>query len=365
MKRILIVCTTDSMIWNFLVPHIIEMKRRGYYVECASSMTGFYYKDIENHGIIMNEIPFVRSPYNLNNIKACMMLYRLIKERKIDTIFCHEPVGGAVGRLVGHWCGCKVIYIAHGFHFFRGAPRSNIVYYWVEKILSYYTDTLITINKEDYKAGLKFNSKKCYKLNGIGINTDKFTENNAFKMYLNDEFKLPENAVKILSVGELITRKNHKIIIEALAKINNPRIYYFIAGEGDLQEELFKTIHALKLDKKVFLLGYRTDIKELCNSSDIFALPSVHEGLSVALMEAMGCKKAVVASKIRGNVDLIRDNKGGYLCSTFNISEYVEAIKLLVDSPNRIEQFGIYNKDYVKKFDIDVINKKLMEIIEE
>lgn len=366
MKRILVVCTTDSMIWNFLIPHIKEMEKRGYYVECASSITGdFYDKLVEEYAIKMNEIPFERSPYNLKNIKAYRKLYKLVTRKKFDTIFCHEPVGGAMGRLVGHKCKCKVIYMAHGFHFFMGAPKSRVIYYWVEKVLSYYTDVLITINQEDYDAALKFKEKKCYKINGIGVDTSKFCKDDNLKNYLNNEFALPEDSIKILSVGELIPRKNHEVIIKALGKIKNPKVYYFIVGDGELKVELKKLIKILNLEKNVFLLGYRTDIRQLCNSSDIFAMPSIHEGLSVALMEAMGCGKAIVGSKIRGNVDLIEQGKGGYLCPTANVDMYARAIKKLSMSSSRRIEFGIYNQKIVKEFDIIPVKEQLMQIIEE
>lgn len=366
MKRILIVCTTDSMIWNFLIPHIKEMEKKGYYVECASSITGDFYNNlIKQYGIKMNEIPFERSPYNTKNIKAYRMLCELIKKKKFNIVFCHEPVGGALGRLAGHRCKCKVIYMAHGFHFFNGAPKSRSIYYFVEKILSYYTDVLITINQEDYIAALKFKEKKCYKINGIGVDTSRFCEDDTLQNYLNNEFNLPKDAIKILSVGELIPRKNHEVIIRAMAQMNNSKVYYFIAGDGELKTKLEKLIKALKLEKNVFLLGYRRDIRQLCNSADIFAMPSIHEGLSVALMEAMGCGKAIVASKIRGNIDLIEQGKGGYLCQVNNVDMYEKAIEKLVISVNRREEFGIYNQKIVKKFDIIPVKEQLMEIIEE
>ncbi len=364
MKRILIVCTTDSMIWNFLIPHIKELERNGYYVECACSITGdFYKKLVEQYKIKMNEVSFERSPYKLKNINAYKTLCKLIKDKNFDIVFCHEPVGGAIGRIAGHRCQCKVVYMAHGFHFFTGAPKSRIIYYWVEKFLSLYTDILITINKEDYLAALNFKEKKCYKINGIGIDTIKFYKDDTLQDYLNKEFNLPKHSVKLLSIGELIARKNHEVVIRALSKINNPNVYYFIAGDGEMKEKLANLIKKLNLENNVYLLGYRTDIRQLCNSSDIYVMPSIHEGLSVALLEAMGCGKPVIASKIRGNIDLIDENKGGLLVNNKNIDEYVSAINKLAYSVELRNSFGIYNESTVKKFDISIITKEIIKII--
>lgn len=364
MKKILIVCTTDSMIWNFLVPHIKELENNGYYVECASSVTGPFFADLETlHGIKMNEIPFERTPYRLVNINAYRMLCSLIKQKGFDTVFCHEPVGGAVGRLAGRKCGCKVIYMAHGFHFFKGAPKARLVYYFVEKHLSRYTDILLTINEEDYEASLRFYAKKNIKIHGIGVDTEKFTKDDGYKNYLKEEFALPRDAISIVSVGELITRKNHSAIIEALGILNNPNLFYFIAGDGEIKEELSCLIKKLKLDDNVFLLGYRKDIGRLCNSADIFALPSIHEGLSVALMEAMGCGKPVVGSKIRGNVDLIDENKGGFLCSTYDSDSFAKSIMLLAESEELRMTMGEYNINKVKEFDIVRVKAELIKAL--
>lgn len=364
MNRVLIVCTTDSMIWNFLVPHIKELEKRGYYVECASSITGDFYENLKKiHNVKMNEIPFERSPYKLKNIKAYKKLVSLIKEKQFDTIFCHEPVGGAMGRLTGHHCGCKIIYMAHGFHFYKGAPKSRTIYYVVEKFLSRLTDTLITINQEDYEASLKFHAKRNEKINGIGVDTSKFKKNTEYKGYLKTEFNLPDEAVTILSVGELIPRKNHAVIIKALAKLHNPNLYYFVAGDGEIKGELDNLISELGLEKNVFLLGYRSDISRLCNSADIFALPSVHEGLSVALMEAMGCGMPVVASRIRGNVDLIDEGKGGYMCDTYDVHQYANSIQKLLEIEKQ-KLFGNYNIIKIKEYDISAIKTELLKIIE-
>ena len=366
MKRILIVCTTDSMIWNFLVPHIHELEEKGYYVECACSRTGDFFNNlIQIYNIKMNEIEFERSPYKLKNIKAYNDLIKLIKKKHFDIIFCHEPVGGAMGRLAGHKCGCRVIYMAHGFHFYKGAPKSRKIYYIIEKFLSRYTDILVTINQEDYDASLQFHSKKCYKTNGIGVDTNKFIKNIEDKDYINKEFSLPANAIVLLSVGELIQRKNHIVIIKALEKYKTSNIYYFIVGDGELKKELKNVVDEMGLNNHVYFLGYRTDIGRLCNSADIFAMPSIHEGLSVALMEAMGCGKPIIASKIRGNVDLIDEGKGGFLVDTYDVDCYADKIKQLSNDYNMCQKMGEYNIDRIKMFDIGIVKKQIIDIFEE
>ena len=365
-RRILVVCTTDSMIWNFLVPHIKELEQKGFYVECACAITGDFYKDLIGiHGIKMNEIPFVRSPYNIKNLHAYKALCKLIKEKNFGTIFCHEPVGGAMGRIAGRKNHCKVIYAAHGFHFYKGAPIINrFLYYCIEKFLSLYTDALITINEEDYHAAQNFYAKKVYKINGIGIDIEKFSKIDNCDD-LRQELSFKRGDFILFSVGELIKRKNHVAIIEALKQIDNPHIHYVIAGNGELFDLLNEKIRKLELSGQVHLLGYRTDINRLCNSADVFILPSLQEGLSVALMEAMACAKPIIASKIRGNVDLIDDNIGGILVEPTDVAGFADAILYCYNNPEVLAKYAQHNISKVREYDVNKVKTQLSSIYNE
>ena len=354
------------MIWNFLIPHIKDLESKGYYVECACSITGdFYHNLITQYGVKMNQISFKRSPYSVSNIKAYRDLKKIVQEKNFDTVFCHEPVGGAIGRLAGHKMHCKVLYMAHGFHFYKGAPLINrCLYYTVEKFLSKYTDVLITLNEEDYQATLKFHSKKVFKVNGIGIDTSKFSKIDNLR-YLQSELNLKPDDFLLVSVGELIKRKNHSVIVDAIKQMDNPHVHLAIAGDGELKEYLERKIEKMGVGNQVHLLGYRTDINKLCNSADVFIMPSLQEGLSVAIMEAMSCGKPIIASKIRGNVDLIDDKKGGILVNPKDVFGFVEAIKYFYKMKDNLKEYEFYNTEKVQKFDIRKVKQQLSSVYEE
>lgn len=364
-RRILVVCTTDSMIWNFLVPHIKELEQKGLYVECASSITGDFYKNlVEKHGIKMNEIPFARSPYSIKNLQAYKALCKLIKEKNFDTIFCHEPVGGVLGRIAGCKNNCKVIYTAHGFHFYKGAPLLNwLLYYPVEKWLAHYTDALITINQEDYvlaKRKMKLrNGGKVYYVPGVGVDNRKFSRATIDKADKRRELGIPEDAVLLLSVGELNNNKNHETVIRAIADMN---VYYIIAGQGALQQHLENLIETQNLQNRVKLLGFRTDVKELYEAADIFVFPSFREGLSLSVMEAMASGLPCVASKIRGNIDLLANGEGGFLCNPQNASEFAEKLNLLAANVALREKMGRTNQMTIQKFSTETVIKEMQSI---
>lgn len=361
-KRILIVCTTDSMIWNFLVPHINYLNGKGYIVECACSRTGFFFEELVDKGYVLHEIPFERSPLRLRNICAFFMLRRLIRQGNFDIIHCHEPVGGAMGRLTGWLCGKYVMYFAHGFHFFKGAPRKTILYYIIEKYLSYLTDVLITINQEDYEAARKFHAKRNYLIHGIGIDTTKFIKK-VDRNYLKYKFDLVLENIYLLSVGELIHRKNHITVIHSLVTLPSS-VHYLIVGEGALESELVRETRKLGLEERVHFLGFRKDIDRICNAVDIFIFPSLQEGLSVALMEAMASGLPIIASNIRGNNDLVDDCKGGYLVKSTDPTEYSSRISDLIDAPDLMSTFGEYNLKKVKLFDTKMVLNEIGEIID-
>ena len=255
----------------------------------------------------------------------------LMKQNTYEFCHCHSPIGGVVARIAGHRTRTKVIYTAHGFHFYQGAPVMNwLVYYPVEKMLSRWTDVLITINHEDYaRAKKKFHAGKTYYLPGIGIDLERFHVGDAETIQQKrQELGLQPEDVFLLSVGELSDRKNHVVVIEAMKQLvqRHPQLRYFICGQGEKKQELQQLIRKYHLEDHVKLLGFRTDVAELCQAADVFVFPSKQEGLPVALMEAMACGVPVVCSRIRGNDDLVEDGVNGYFVQKNNSREFERII---------------------------------------
>ena len=246
-----------------------------------------------------------------------------------------------------------VIYQAHGFHFWKGAPKKNwLVFYPVEKFLARWTDMLITINQEDYRVAQTFKLRENGKAilhPGVGVNIKDFQEVDVDRDKKRAELGVEPNQVVFLNVGELIDRKNHKVLLQAMKKLNNPQAVLLIAGDGEKKEELEKDIHDLGLEKSVKLLGYRTDVKELLKAADCFLFPSYQEGLPGALMEAMASGLPCIASNIRGNTDALQDS--GFMSSPDDVDGLVELMKVMFDSSSRIAE-GKANEERVKRFDI-------------
>ncbi len=377
MKKALMLSSVASMIDQFNMENIKILKNLGYEVHVLANFsfgnttsderTKEFKEELENMGIKVYNVPI---PRKITAIKEMISSYKKIKkvcsENNYDILHCHSPIGGVLARFAFkdfRKKGGKLIYTAHGFHFFKGAPIKNwIIFYPIEKFCSRYTDCLITINKEDYKRAKNFKAKEVKYVPGIGIDTKKIKDIKKNRKILN-EFNIKDEVV-LVSVGELSNRKNHKVILKALEKVKG-NFKYIICGQGAKKEELIKLSKELNFQEKVEFLGYRQDVKEILKASDIFCFPSKQEGLPVALMEAMASGLPVICSDIRGNKDLIENKKGGYLLKSYDIDEYSIKIQELIENKFLREEMGNFNLEKIKDFDRKKVNTIMEEIYNE
>jgi glycosyltransferase involved in cell wall biosynthesis len=357
--------TTVSSTTNFFFSHVNMLIDQGHSVDFACNVNKPINQSLLNRGCRVFQIDFSRSPLDLSNMRAYKGIKSLIIREKFDIVHVHTPVAAAVTRLaIKNIPNIKVIYTAHGFHFYKGAPLKNwLLYYPVEKYLSKHTDVLITINQEDYeRAKHKFKAKQIEYVPGVGIDINKFQNVAVDKEKKRAELGITKEAYVMLSVGELNENKNHSTVIRALKRVNNPNITYMICGQGPLEEKLKDLIKELGLRSQVKLLGFRSDIPEILKISDLFVFPSRREGLSVSLMEAMMSGLPIVCSKIRGNTDLVEEGKGGYLVKPNDIDGYAESIVKMVDDRENAVRFVEYNKERIVEFSDERV-QKLMEKI--
>ena len=340
-----------SMIDQFNMPNIALLQKLGYQVDvacnfiegntCSDARIAELKQKLQDMHVRCYQIDFARNIRHMGqNMKALWQVKGLMKQNTYAFCHCHSPIGGVVARIAGHRTRTKVIYTAHGFHFYQGAPVMNwLVYYPVEKMLSRWTDVLITINHEDYKlAKKKFKMKKLTYVPGIGIDTQRESLSQKEKEEKRKELGIPQDAFLITNAAEFTPNKNQKTVIEAIEQLHNPNIYFVMCGIGQKKAELEQYVKEHGLEEHIRFVGFRNDLHEILQTSDCFVLSSFREGLSVALMEAMAEGLPVVCSRIRGNVDLIKDGEGGILISPQKRDEYINAFKKLYNMKN--ESFG-------------------------
>ena len=376
-KKALVVASVASMISQFNMPFIKMLQESGYEVHiacnfkqgntCDRKQIIHLQKELEESGAVYFQVDFCRNVARVDkNLKAYCQMKKILKENKYKLVHCHSPIGGMAGRVAAKKYrkrGLKVIYTAHGFHFYKGAPLLNwFLFYPVEWLLSYWTDVLITINKEDYKrAKRSLHAKRTEYVHGVGINVSKFRDGKIDICKKRRSLNLKKDDVMLFSVGELNENKNHSVVIHALAEMNNPQIHYFIAGSGRLKEKLGQLSEKLGIEKQIHLLGYRNDIRQLLQIADIYLLPSRREGLNVSLMEAMASGVPCIVSRIRGNVDLIANSK--YLVAADDVEGWEHAVKnMVICIQGGDMSFVETNRKRIQQYAASIVNEQMKKI---
>ena len=240
-----------------------------------------------------------------------------------------------------------------------------MIYYPAEKFLSRFTDGLITINQEDYRRAQKFHAGKTILIPGVGIDLDKFQKKEPTRQEIRNKLGIPDGKIILMSVGELTKRKNHMVVIDALARLKEYDILYVICGDGPMKARLRAKAEELGVRDRVKLLGFRKDIAELHKAADIFVFPSLQEGLPVAVMEAMASGLPIVASKIRGNEDLISNNQGGYLVNPMDSEQVAKAIEKMIQNPKKREKMEKRNLEIIAKYGQETVLQKMDEFFDE
>lgn len=384
MKKALVLASVASMIDQFNMPNIRLLIELGYKVDvacnfvegstCSDEKIAQLKATLAEMGVNCYQIDFARNVLKVTqNLKAYRQTRRIVKEGKYDLIHSHSPIGGLLSRLATRSMRqtkggrTKVIYTAHGFHFFKGAPLLNwMIFYPIEKISSYLTDVLITITKEDYaRAQAKMHVREVAYIPGVGIDVMKFRADvpEALKLQKRQEIGIDKDDVMLLSVGELNKNKNHEVVLRAMAKLGRKDVHYVIAGRGVLKDYLENLAKELGVGEQLHLLGFRTDIKELYKVADVFAHPSFREGLSVAVMEAMASAMPIICTEIRGNTDLIDEGKGGYLFNPADVDGAFAALKKVVENAE-LNSLGEYNTKKAEGLDVEAVMNKMKSIYE-
>ncbi len=372
MKKVLFVATVvKTHMMQFHIPYLKMFKDMGWETAVASR------NDYENPADCVipycdayYDIPFERTPWKPENIRSYKMLKAIMDEGNYDIIHCHTPVGALIARLAALKArkkGTKVIYTAHGFHFFKGAPLVNwLCYFPFEWLLSFVTDVLITINKEDYARAKKImHPKRLEYVPGVGIHTEKFRTDTITPREKRKELGFTEEDFLMVTVAEMTKNKNHITILKAMEILKGTAAYdhlhYLIVGRGEQWESLEESAKELGIANHVHFLGYRSDTPQLYRCCDVFAFMPFREGLSVALMEAMASGIPIYCSKIRGNTDLIQDGISGLFADN-NVPAVAKTIEALYGDLELRAKLGAGAMERAKLFDDENVHRMMKEI---
>lgn len=381
-KKALIVTALAGFIRSFLINDIKILQEMGYEVHCAANKNhpgaGGIEEYFKEKDIIFHQVNFSSNrPISEKTIISIKQMKILINEYDFSFVHCHTPIAGAICRWVARKKQKKdmiVAYTTHGFYFNkRSSKKTCIIFRNIENFMSRFSDTIITINKEDYENAKKMKCSDVRYINGVGVDINKFSSMVIDREHYRNSIGIKSDEIMILAIGELSRRKNHQIIIKALAKIKDLNSVFVICGNDMNSDGTSQELKRLseELGVKLKLMGLRNDIPEICKCADIGVLPSTREGLGLAGIEMLASGLPIVGSNVQGIIDYIRNGENGYLCDPNNEVEFSDSIyKLIKDKKNKniseicaksVLEFDIENSHAQMKYiysDILKVNKR-------
>lgn len=371
-QPVLMLASVASMIDQFNLPNIRLMQKLGYEVHvCCNFSKGNTcdQKRIQKLRKLLKEMQVKCHQWDCPRgfsfgdcCRAYYQLMRLTRKYAFAWMHCHSPVGGAIARVVARRRNIRVIYTAHGFHFYKGAPPACwMLFYPVEKLLSYNTDVLLTVNEEDFRlAKQKFHAKKTFQVPGTGIDslTTRHTSQPQKEAFCK-KYGLPADARLMLSVGELSRRKNHQLVISMLPELA-PSVCYLICGQGQMRAQLAALAREKGVEGRVCFLGYVEQVQKIYAYADLFVFPSLQEGLPVALLEAMACRLPCLVSEIRGNRELVRLTSGRFALD--DKEDFLRKANALLFNTRLMEQNRREMQKQAVKYNSNVVNAKMYQI---
>lgn len=373
MKRVLFVTTISGFLWQFEKNDIRILRDSGCVIHYASNFRNPVYafdkRELRAEGIILHQITIAKNPFKLRaNLKAVRQIIKIIEKNKIDIIHCHNPMGGFAGRIAAAASRNSpyVLYTAHGFHFYKGAPWLNwLTFYAAERLLARLTDQLITINSEDYKRASGFRLKKkgnVSQIPGMGVDKKRFIPHREINEQKRAELGIPLGAFHIVTAAELNKNKNQKIIIEAVSQIKRRDIFYSICGRGPEEKRLKRLIRKKGLANRVRILGYRTDMEEILQTADCFAFPSYREGFGVAAVEALLCGVPLIAADNRGTREYAIDGVNSIVCRAGSTADFRKAIQTLAGNKDKCTAMASNCRRTAEKFSLEEAEKTMREV---
>ena len=314
---------------KFNTPYIKYLRDKNIVVHNASPGVEIDSADIQF------DIPITRSPISVNNFRAFLMLFSICKNNRYDLIHCHTPTGGLLGRLIKiFFPKTRILYTAHGFHFFKNSSfLSWLIFFPVEYLLSYLTDCIVTINEEDYNLSIKYlKASENFKINGVGIDLHRFIYSAPSRLMLRESLGIHNNDFVFIYVAQLIKRKNHEFIIDAYSNaLLDSRVKFLFVGDGPLRSKLEKSVADLGLSDKIIFSGYVSNVEQYYSAADALVSVSNQEGFGINLVEGLACGLPFIASNVRGHRDIHLLVNNNLLYELGNSSDFLNSLFKIMD----------------------------------
>lgn len=367
-NEVLFIASVYNHLAAFHIPFMQLLQNWGFEVHAAASSAKGRKEDVEAAGVTCWEVPFARSPYSPANIQAYRQLMALLREHHFDLIHVHTPVAAFLGRYLAKATGQgPVLYTAHGFHFYKGAPRRNwLIYYNAERLAARWTDGLIVMNGEDFDNARRLGfrpGENLFYVQGVGVELAKIsipvTEGGSVRAAL----RIGPGDVVITCVAELNENKNHGFLLQAWQKFAQRchRGRLLLVGSGQKMAALQQWVNRQRVPR-VYFLGYRKDVPQILKETDIVTLVSKREGLPKCVMEAMAAGKPVVATNVRGNRDLVENGRTGLLVELGDVPGLAAALERLALDPRLRASMGAAGREKIQDYSLEKVLAEMADI---
>ncbi|OKH53218.1 glycosyltransferase family 1 protein [Calothrix sp. HK-06] len=368
MKSILMVTTIPETLQAFILPFAKHFRTQGWRVDGMASKIFSNAQCLQNFDYVW-DVEWSRNPLDLQNLLlAPRVIQQVVQQEKYDIVHVHTPVAAFVTRYalrnipqLQH--KPKVVYTAHGFHFYRGGkPLKNAIFLNLEKLAGRWTDYLVVINREDEEAAKHHklvSPKRIYYMPGIGVDLKQYSSDSISSsevMQIREELGLAPQTQMLLSIAELILRKRPQDILKAFAHLNKSNTLLAFAGNGPLLNDMQQLAKELNVADKVRFLGLRKDIPILISAAVATVIASEQEGLPRCVMESMSMGVPVIGTEIRGTQDLLKDGCG-FLVKVGDVVSLSKAMAYVLNNPLEARIVGQRARERITQYDVNHITE--------
>lgn len=285
---------------------------------------GFFCDEIETMG---RSIHPIKDPMSVLRLKRC------VKENNIDVIHSHTTKGGIYSRALKMiYPNVKVVHTVHGYYLKQDNSKSDKLTIIIERLFHGFADHTTYVNSFDFNLAKNWSGKTKNHLIYNGIDYEAFSKSQSI------DSKVESDVVTIGISARIVHEKGYSEFFDLIEHyVNYANVKFEIVGTGP-DEEYYKSRHHDLLDRydidcdKVIFHGYTTDVKSILETWDINILPSYREGLSISLLEAMAMGVPSVATRIRGNVEIIEEGLSGLLYESKDSAGLIRQVERLVDN---------------------------------
>ena len=311
------------------------------------------FKNYFNKDIRFIEVKNFKRSIGLHDFKACREIKNIINCENPDIVHMHSSKAGIIGRIVCRDKKIKKFYTPHGYSFLKqdDSKFKRIIYFSIEKMVAVINSKckIIACSEGEYKESIRLNKNSTYVNNGIDI--DEI--NQLIVNYKNNDIDFTK--LKICTIGRIGFQKNPSLFNQIAEAF--PDFQFTWIGDGELRNQL--------ISKNIKITGWanRNDVLKNVLENNIFLLPSLWEGLPIALLEAMYLGKVCIVSNVIGNRDVIKNGVNGFVCN--NLEDFKMVINKIKNEEYEINSVSQKAKeDIIKEYNIKTMSEKYKNIYE-